>query len=131
MLDAHKPPLPLRVLGERLAVCRLEPDAEVPAWATVGEIFSVTRTPDELSVVCPEEVVPPGTTSEGGWRALEVEGTLDFSLVGVLASLTVPLAEGGISMFAISTYRTDYLLVREAALDLAVAALRERGHRVS
>lgn len=129
--DATKISLPLRVLGERLAVCRLEPGAKMPAWATASQLFSVTRTPDELSVVCPEEHVPPGTTSEKGWRALEVEGALDFSLIGVLASLTVPLAEGGVGVFAISTYRTDYLLVKEEALDLAVAALRGRGHRVS
>jgi hypothetical protein len=95
-----------------------------------GELFSVTRTPDELSVVCSGERVPAGTTCEKGWRALMVEGALDFSLVGVIASLVVPLAEGGISAFAISTYRTDYLLVKEEALDLAVAALRGRGHEV-
>ncbi len=123
--------LSLSVLGHRLAVCRLDPGAEVPAWATAGELFSVTHTPDELSVVCPEEYVPPGTTCEKDWRALGVKGALDFSLVGVLASLAAPLAESGVSVFAVSTYRTDYLLVKEEALELAVAALRGRGHEVS
>ncbi len=123
--------LRLSLLEESLAVCRLAPDSEVPPWATAGELFSVTRTPEELSVVCPEARVPPDTTCERGWRALMVEGTLDFSLVGVLSSLAAPLAENGVSIFAISTYRTDYLLVKEETLDLAVAALRGRGHEVS
>lgn len=123
--------LNLSVLEHRLAVCRLEPDAEVPAWATAGELFSITRTPVELSIVCPEELVPAGTMCEKNWRPLEVEGTLDFSLVGVLASLSAPLAESGVSVFAVSTYRTDYLLVKEEALELAVVALRDRGHEVS
>lgn len=123
--------LRLVVLDERLAVCRLEPDAGVPAWATVGGFFSVTRTEDELSVVCPEEHVPEGTVCERVWRALKVEGPLDFSLVGVMASLAAPVAEAGVSIFALSTYDTDYLLVKEENLDLAVATLRERGHEVS
>jgi ribosomal protein S18 acetylase RimI-like enzyme len=122
--------LHLRALAERLAVCRLDPASEVPAWATRAGFFSVTRTPDELSVVCHETSVPPGVRSEVGWRALCVEGPLDFSMVGVLASLTAPLAEAEISIFAISTHDTDYVLVKEESLEAAVAALREFGHGV-
>lgn len=119
------------MLDEHLAVCRLEPDAGVPAWATVGGLFSVTRTADELSIVCPEEHVPEGAVCERVWRALKVDGPLDFSLVGVMASLAAPLAENGVGVLAIATYDTDYVLVKEESLDLAVAALRERGHEVS
>ncbi len=115
---------------ESLAVCRLSPDSEVPAWATKGEFFSLTRTPDELSVVCPEKDVPTGVKSEGGWRALGIEGPLDFSLVGVLAAVTEPLAEAGVSVFAVSTYDTDYVLVREEKLRVAVSALHGAGHEV-
>src|SRR4051794_6196062 len=86
--------------------------------------FSLTRTPDEISIVAPQECVPDGIKCERGWRALKVEGPLDFSLTGVLVSVCAPLAEAGISVFAISTYETDYVLVREAQWEDAVAVLR-------
>ena len=123
--------LRLCVLEEPLAVCRLERDSGVPDWTASGGFFSVTRTDDELSVVCPEERVPEGTVCERVWRALKVEGPLDFSLVGVLASLSAPLAEKGVGVLAIATYDTDYLLVKEEDLGLAADALRGRGHEVS
>jgi uncharacterized protein len=125
--------LRLTVLTEPLAGCRLEPDAEVPPWAgsASGGFFSVTRTTDELSVVCPEEQVPEGTVCERGWRALKMEGPFDLSLVGVLASVVAPLAVAGVNVLVIATYETDYVLVKEVNLDLAVSTLRERGHGVS
>lgn len=122
--------LSLSVLGERLAVCRLDPRERVSVWVAEAPFFSVTRTPEELSVVCPEQNLPSKMTCEKGWRALKIESQLDFSLMGVLASITAPLAEAGVSIFAISTYDTDYVLVREEALDTAVAALREAGHEI-
>ena len=122
--------LRLSVLAGCLAVCRLDAGAEVPTWATAGTPFSVTRMPEELSVVCPEESVPDGVTCERGWRALVLEGPMGFSLVGVLASVARPLAEAGVSIFSISTYDTDHVLVREEALDDAVAAIRRAGHEV-
>jgi hypothetical protein len=122
--------LRLSVLGERLAVCSLDPRTQIPAWAASAPFFSVTRTFDELSVVCPEEHVPAGITCERGWRVLKLEGPLDFGLVGVLASVAAPLAESGVGVLAIATYDTDYVLVKEEQLDLATAALRERGHEV-
>jgi uncharacterized protein len=103
---------------------------DVPAWATGAPFFSVTRTQDELSVVCPEEVVPEGATRERGWCALKLEGPFDLSMVGILTSVASPLAEAGASIFAVSTYDTDYVLVREEQLDLAVDTLRASGHRV-
>jgi hypothetical protein len=92
--------------------------------------LSITRTDDELSVVCPEEAVPEDTRSEGGWRVLGLEGPFEFSEVGVLASVVGPLAEADVSVFAVSTYDTDYVLVKEEQLEVAVAALRARGHEV-
>ena len=120
----------LSVLGERLAVCRLDPPAEIPAWATGAPFFSVTRTSAELSIVCPEEHVPPGITCERGWRALRFDGPFEFGLVGVLASVAVPLAQSEVSILAIATYDTDYVLVEEPQLPLATQVLRERGHEV-
>jgi uncharacterized protein len=120
----------LSVLEERLAVCRLDPQSEIPGWATSAPLFCVTRTPDELSVVCPERSAPAGVTCEAGWRAFKLVGPFDFGLVGVLASVVAPLAESGVGILAIATYDTDYVLVKEERLGLAMAALRERGHRV-
>jgi uncharacterized protein len=120
----------LTVLGERLSICRLNAGEEIPAWATGGPFFSVTRTRDELSVVCPEDVVPESISRARGWRALKLEGPFDLSIVGILASVASPLAEAGASIFAVSTFDTDYVLVREEQLDLAVDTLRASGHRV-
>ena len=99
----------------------------IPEWAHSG-FFSMTRTPDELSIVCNEEIVPDGVACEKGWHCLQVKGPLDFALTGILASLAAPLAEAGISIFAISTYDTDYFLVKE--LDRAIAVLFKAGHNV-
>jgi uncharacterized protein len=120
----------LTVLGERLSICRLNAGEEIPAWATGGPFFSVTRTRDELSVVCPEDVVPESISRARGWRALKLEGPFDLSIVGILASVASPLAEAGASIFAVSTFDTDYVLVKEEQLDLAVDTLRASGHRV-
>jgi hypothetical protein len=122
-------PLTLSVLPETLAVCRLGPDDALPPWARAGDLRAVTRTASELSIVCREDSVPDGVTSNCGWRAIAVDGTLDFALTGVLAALASPLAEAGVSIFAISTYDTDYVLVKADTLDRAVAALSSAGHR--
>ena len=119
----------LGVPGE-FAVCKLPPGAPLPAWPTAGEFFSVTRTPDELSVVCPEGSVPDGVTCERGWRGVRVAGAMPFTAVGVLAALTAPVAAAGVSLFAVSTFDTDYILVKEADFPRAVAAWRTTGHEV-
>jgi hypothetical protein len=113
------------------AVCKLPADAAIPPWATAGDLFSVTRTADELSVVCAEAAVPGGVTCERGWRCLRVTGSMPFTLVGVLASLTAPIAAAGIGLFSLSTFDTDYLLVKGSDLGAAVAALRVAGHEVA
>lgn len=122
--------LRLSLLPDVLAVCRLPADAPVPAWAWTGEPASVTRTRDELSVVCRADAVPDGVRCEPGWRCLEVAGPLDFALTGILAALAAPLAAAGIALFAVSTYDTDYLMVKAETLAHAVDALRGAGHRV-
>jgi hypothetical protein len=122
--------LSLRVLPERLAICRLPPDAPVPEPPSRG-FWSVTCTPDELSVVLLEAEAKPEWKAERGWRGFAVAGPLDFSLTGILASIASPLAVAGVSLFALSTYDTDYVLVREADLERAAKALREAGHAVA
>lgn len=121
----------LLLVDGTFAVCRLSSDALIPSWATAGPFFSITRTPDELSVVCGESAVPEGVACERGWRGLRVAGALPFTAVGVLASLTAPLAGAGISVFPVSTFDTDYLLVKEAGLERAIAALRQAGHSIT
>ena len=122
--------LTLSLLPDNYSVCRLGPEADIPPWALAGEFFSITRTEKELSLVCPQEVVPDGVQCEKGWRCIMVLGPLDFSLTGILPSLTAPLAEAGISVFAISTFDTDYLLVKADNLQRAVLKLEEAGHDV-
>jgi hypothetical protein len=120
----------LSALEGRFAICRLSPRSSLPDWALNDTLFSITRTPEELSVVCPEELVPASEWSETGWRCLKVQGPLDFSMIGVMASLATPLADAGISLLAISTFDTDYLLVRERDFERAILALGEAGHTV-
>ncbi len=122
--------LRLSVLEERLAVCRLDPGSETPAWALAAPFFSVTRTADELSVVCSKQDVPPEVLCERGWRALKLEGPFEFGTTDVLTSVAVPLAERRVGILAIATYDTDYVFVQEAQLNLAERALRERGHEI-
>ena len=122
--------LALSVLPAPLAIVRLDPAAPVPGWAWFGELCVVSRSADELSVLCSAAAVPPDAQAERGWRALKVEGPLDFSLTGVLASLAAPLADERISIFALSTYDTDYVLVRDEDLAGACEALRAAGHTV-
>ena len=117
--------LRLTLLEPRMAVCRLHRQAPVPDWGMAGDFWSVTRTADELSVVCVERSVPDGVVAEIGWRALKIEGPLDFGMVGVLAGLTTALAEAGISIFVVSTYDTDYLLVKSGDVAEAVRVLRD------
>jgi len=108
----------------RLAVCRLPTQEPVPDWVWGAGFVSVTRTGEELSVVCPEERLPAYVErAERGFRAFGVEGPLDFALSGVLASLLEPLARAGIPVFVVSTFDTDYLLVREAQAERAAQAL--------
>jgi hypothetical protein len=119
----------LIVLPGRYAVCRLPADAAVPPWAT-GDFVTITRTAEEISIVCSAEGVPDGIRSEAAFRCLRIAGTLEFAVVGVLASLVVPLANANIPAFAVSTFDTDYLLLKEADVEKAVNALREAGHQV-
>lgn len=122
--------LVLSVLPQRLAVCRLDPDDVIPDWVPGHSFWSVTRTDEELSLVLPEEGAPAGWKAEKGWRCFKVHGPLDFCLTGVLASLASPLAEADISIFAISTYDSDYILVREWDLDKAKGVLLDSGHTI-
>jgi hypothetical protein len=123
--------LSLTLLAGRLTICRLAPDAPLPAWALPGPLVSLTRTAEELSVVCAAADVPAGIPHDPGWRAFKLEGPFDLEMVGVLASVVAPLAEAGVSVFALATYDTDYLLVKESQLERAIVSLAQHGHGVT
>lgn len=122
--------LHLSELDGEYSVCRLEPSEDVPTWAMQGSFFTVSRTPEELSVVCDSKYVPSEVRAEHGWRCLKVAGPLDFSLTGILASLVSPLGEHGISIFAISTFDTDYLLIGKDNFSQAKEVLTSCGHTI-
>ena len=117
--------LTLRLLEGELAVARLDGGAPLPSWLDMSAtpVACAMRTCDELSIVCPAAQVPAGVRCESGWRAFRIVGTIDFALTGVLASVLNPLAEVGVGIFALSTFNTDYILVRAAQLEQAHAAL--------
>ncbi len=120
----------LSVLPDRYAICRLEPHQPIPEWACAGPFCSITRTPDELSIVCLQASVPAGVVVEDGRRVLRVDGKLDFALTGILAGLAAPLAAAGISIFALATFDTDYILVHEKDLRRALDVLQRAGFTV-
>ncbi|HTC65972.1 MAG TPA: ACT domain-containing protein [Candidatus Acidoferrum sp.] len=120
----------LSLLAETFTILHLAPDAVVPEWATQGQFFSITRTSDELSVIAETALVPDRLRTEVSWRVLKVHGPFDLAEVGVLASLVMPLAAAGVSVFTISTFETDYLLVQSGQLRDAVSGLRNAAHTV-
>lgn len=123
--------LTLSILPGTFMICRLEPKAVIPDWASAGSFISVTRTGDELSIVCSDANVSEGLKSDRGWSCFKVAGPIDLSLTGVLASLISPLAEARINIFAISTYDTDYLLVKKEKRTRAEEVLIRSGHRLA
>ena len=125
--------VPLEVLNDRVAICRSGKDEPLPSWAKApaGEFFSVTRTRDELSIIIANPRAPREAKCERDWRLLMVKGPLPFNLVGIIAGLSGTLANAGISIFALSTYDTDYIMVKQTDLDRALATLRRAGYPVS
>ncbi len=115
--------LSLSILPQKLAVCRLNKDAQIPTWIEGDIFFSITKTDDELSVVCSENRLPNGIKAETDWRGFKLKGPIPFSLTGILASLLNPLADAKIGIFAVSTFDTDYILVKSVNFDKAVKVL--------
>ncbi|PIN79535.1 amino acid-binding protein [Candidatus Woesearchaeota archaeon CG10_big_fil_rev_8_21_14_0_10_34_8] len=113
----------LSILPEKLGICHFAKNSPIPDWARDISFCSITKTLDELSIVCPQEKIPAGVLYESDWRAFKVQGPLGFTATGIVASLSKPLAEAGISIFYISTYETDYILVEEKNLEKAKEVL--------
>ncbi|HEX6552511.1 MAG TPA: ACT domain-containing protein [Ktedonobacteraceae bacterium] len=123
--------LSLSLLPHTYAVCQFHPDKHIPYWALMGDFVSLTRTNEELSIACQEDNVPDDIEAERGWRCLQVQGAFDFSAAGVHASLAIPLAEADISVLAIATYATDYLLIKEKNVERALQVLERAGHYIN
>jgi hypothetical protein len=117
--------LHLQLMSEPMAICRLASDDPLPPWSMTAAYWSITRTPDELSIV------PPEVAASRGWRALRFEGPLPLDQTGILASVTTPLANAHVSLFALATYETDYVLIPAAQRAAAIGALEAAGHTVS
>jgi hypothetical protein len=124
--------LPLELLPDTLAICRLPANAAVPGWAATRRGFlTLSRTSDELSIMTVQRAVPAGVRCERDYQAIRVGGTLSPNLVGILLSMLKPLADAGLSILAISTFDTDYVMVKTHNLPAALDALRSAGHQIT
>ena len=122
--------LTMKLLEEKFAVCRLDKNCDVPKWTENNSFYSVTRTMDELSIVCFEKDVPIDIKYEKNWRILKIEGPLDFSLIGIISKISSILAEEKISIFALSTFDTDYILVKENNIKDTIKVLEKNNYRI-
>lgn len=122
--------LTMKLLEEKYGVCQLEAYDEIPEWASKGEFYSITKTRDELSIVSCQDNIPDGVKCQGDWRILKVQGPLDFSLIGILASISAVLAKQKISIFVISTYDTDYILIKEKDIKKSIDSLLAEGYNI-
>lgn len=113
------------------SICQLDPNSEVPAWAFESDFYSITRTPDELSIICNRLNIPKYLKCDSDWRVLKIDGTFPFDEIGILNAITMPLAEANISLLTVSTYDTDLILVKESHFEQAVRFLESAGHSLS
>lgn len=124
----------LQILDSTFSVVKFPPAEKIPLWALNADLFSITKTDEELSIVCPSDCLPKDEVFpdiEKDWKCIKVEGILDFSLTGILSSLANTLAENKISIFAVSTFNTDYLLIKSHSIEKAKIVLEKEGHSFS
>ena len=123
----------LSVLEGTYAVCRLSPNTPIPDWSQKANqsFVSITQTAEELSIVCSEHLIPDGIKCEKSWKAIKVCGELDFGQIGIISSLSAPLAHNSIPVFIISTFNTDYIMVKQQYIEQTKSILRDNGHQLS
>lgn len=126
----QKRKLKLSLLKDFYGICKLPCDSSIPDWAQKGSLYSITRTEKELTIVCPQGSIPMDIEYDGNWRGFRIDGSFDFSQIGVISCLAGPLARAGISIYVISTYDTDYVLVKEKNVEQAVTVLTDEGHLI-
>ena len=130
MTDIQIRGLKLTSLEGDYAICQLDAQTSVPKWASLGDLYSITRTPDELSIICLHEQIPEHIPCQAGWQVLKIEGPFNFDEIGVLAALTAPLAAAQISLLTISTFDTDYIFIQAENYDQARQVLQAAGHQI-
>lgn len=122
--------LNLKLLKGEYSVCRFDKNDEIPKWIFNEEFFSITKTEDELSIVCLQDNIKENIKCEKGWKVLKIEGPLDFSLIGILSRISTLMANNDISIFAISTYDTDYILIKEESINKAIKVLEDSNYNI-
>jgi len=122
--------LQLSLLKETYGICVFPSNAIIPEWALMTSLCSITRTKKDLTIVCPQNIIPPDSESDLNWRCFRIDGTFDLNQIGVISSLAAPLAQADISIFVISTYDTDYILVKDQKVEHAVSVLIDYGHMI-
>jgi hypothetical protein len=120
----------LHYLPGEYSICSLTPEEPLPDWDIGEGFYAYVRTDEEQSIICQTSQVPPGITQEADWCCFAVEGPLEFSQVGVLADLLHPLASAGVPVFVVSTYQTDYIMIKQEQQDTARKAWNKAGHMV-
>jgi uncharacterized protein len=122
--------LPFSVLPRQFAICQLKIDEPLPAWVYQSSFYTISKTADELSVVCEEHLVKGEIQKSVGWKLLKIDAVLDLSLTGITAQFSMALAKAGVNLSVIATYNTDYILVEQTKLATAIKALRESGFEI-
>jgi hypothetical protein len=123
--------LNLTSLQGSFSICQLDPKSEIPAWASKGVFFSITHTSYELSIICEQKFIPENTKCEPNWHVLMIEGPFNFGEIGILDSITKHLAQASISLLAVSTFDTDFVLIKSSQFNEAIKILRSAGHRIN
>ena len=123
--------LRISLLKDKYGICSLPNTAPIPEWALKQSLVSITRTKKELTIVCPQDVIPSQCKSDLNWRCFRLDGTFDLNQIGVISSISAPLAQNGISIYVISTYDTDYFLVQQENLEQTISALSNSGHSIT
>ena len=123
--------LHLSILKERYGICALPNTAQIPEWALKASLVSITRTKKELTIVCRQDVIPSQCQRDLNWRCFRLDGTFDLNQIGVISSISLPLAQNGISIYIISTYNTDYFLVEEEKVEQTISILSGCGHAIT
>jgi hypothetical protein len=112
------------------SICQLDPGNGIPDWAQIGDLFSISHTIDELSIICEDRYIPEHIKRQKNWRVIKIEGDFDFDEIGILNSITMPLARARISLLTFSTFNTDYILIQDSLFPEAVNTLKSVGHQV-
>lgn len=122
----------LKVLHQKYSISRYQPDSVLPDWIYLSEFYSITKTFEELSVVAAQpDPMPENIAGSKDWRVLKIIGPLDFSLIGVIAEISNILKDARVPIFTISTYNTDYILVKEKDLDITIKSLMDKNYTIT